>query len=596
MGIFELLQQKATEEIQHYYGESVEPSQIQVQPTKKEYEGDFTIVTFPLAKILKTSPDQIAENIGSGLAQNLEVIRSYQVAGGFLNLSLFFSYWVDIVRQNYPLGRMELEPHKDPDRVMVEYSSPNTNKPLHLGHIRNNVLGWSVAEILKERGHDVVKACLFNDRGAGIARTIVSWENFAEGETPADAHRKGDHFVGDYYVKFAEELDQQIQELVEQGYSKEEAEKEAPINKRNRETLRKWEEGDEEVINTWKKLNNWVYQGFEETYKRMGVDFDCYYYESDTYLLGRDIVNEGLEKGVFYQKDDGSVWIDLEDEGLGEKLLLRSDGTSVYITQDLGTAELKYKDYQPNRSIYVVGNEQDYHFQVLKAILRKLGKSYAEGIYHLSYGMVDLPTGKMKSREGTVVDADELLDEVKENAAELTFSLGKIEEMDENEREELFEMIGQGALKFFILKSDAHKRITFSPEESIDFQGFTGPFVQYTHARICSLLKKTGYNELLDELPLNSVPELGEKEIELVRQLFYYQSTIEAAEKDFNPSEIAHYVYHLAKSFNRFYHEYPVKNEKDEDKKSFRLMMTAVVRGTVKHAMRLLGIQVPQRM
>ena len=597
MDIFELIQHKAAEEIENNFSEVIDPYEIQVQHTKKEFKGDFTIVTFPLAKILKTKPDEIARVLGEAMKENVEVLENFEVAGGFLNLSLHDSYWIELVNQFYPEGSIPPEKDHRKEKVLVEYSSPNTNKPLHLGHIRNNLLGWSVSEILKKRGHEVIKACLFNDRGASICRTMVAWKNFANGETPDDAGKKGDHFAGDYYVRFAEELDNQVKELVVKGMDKEKATEDAPLMKQNRETLLKWEEGDEETLRVWRMINNWVYQGFEETYKRLGVDFDRYYYESETYLLGRDIVREGLQKGVFYEESDGSVWVDLQEEGLDKKLLLRSDGTSVYMTQDIGTAQLKYDEYQPEKSIYVVGNEQDYHFQVLKVILEKLGKNYAGGIFHLSYGMVDLPTGKMKSREGTVVDADDLLEEMKVNAARITRSLGKIDEMTSEEQDELFEMIGQGALKFFILRSDARKRITFSPEESIDFQGFTGPFIQYTHARICSLLRKAGFDDSDNrKLSFSSASSLEASERELVKFLLNYSSTLEAAEKNYNPAEIAHYAYHLAKLFNKFYHEHPVKDEPDESKRNFRMALSFLVKGTIKESMALLGIKVPEKM
>jgi arginyl-tRNA synthetase len=578
--------------VKELYGADLSETQVTLQETRKEFDGQITVVTFPIVRISKKSPEQTGKEIGEFLQSEIEEIVGFNVIKGFLNLSAADNYWVSQLKdqvnkstygQFAPNGR----------KVMVEYSSPNTNKPLHLGHVRNNLLGFSVAEILKAYGYEVIKANLVNDRGIHICKSMLAWQLFGNGETPETSGLKGDHLVGKYYVVFDREYKKQIQELVSKGQSEEEAKKNAPLICQAQAMLLKWEAGEKGTIDLWKKMNGWVYLGFEETYNKMGVDFDKYYYESNTYILGKDTIEEGLEKGVFFKKADGSVWIDLTEDGLDEKLVLRADGTSVYITQDLGTAELKHHDFNMDESIYVVGNEQDYHFKVLFLILAKLGKSWAKGLHHLSYGMVDLPSGKMKSREGTVVDADELIDEMVETARQRTEELGKVEGFSEEEKTELYRMIGLGALKYFLLKVEPKKRLLFDPKESIDFQGNTGPFIQYTHARINSVLNKASYQFPGTE---NYTHALTAIERELLVILNRYTQIVEAAAHDYSPALIANYVFELAKTYNKFYHEEPILKAEDEQVRNFRLELSAATAAVIKKGMSLLGIQVPERM
>lgn len=560
--------------------------------TRPEFEGDYTLVVFPYLRQSKKGPEQTAEELGAWLKNNSDYVADFNVIKGFLNLAIADAYWTSFA--NDYLSNAEtiakVEDGKG-SRVMVEYSSPNTNKPLHLGHIRNNLLGYSVAKILEHNGYEVIKANLINDRGIHICKSMLAWMKFGEGETPESSGLKGDHLVGKYYVAFDKAYKAEIDDLVAAGKPKEEAEKQAPLLLEAQEMLRKWEAKDPETIRIWEMMNGWVYAGFEQTYKRMGVAFDQFYYESNTYLLGKDIVNEGLNKGVLFQKEDGSVWIDLSAEKLDQKLLLRSDGTSVYMTQDLGTADLKYQEYQMPRSIYVVGNEQDYHFKVLFSILNKLERPYAEGLYHLSYGMVDLPNGKMKSREGTVVDADDLMDEMHQTADTITRELGKIEGLNEEELYDLFERIGMGALKYFLLKVDPGKRILFDPKETIDFQGNTGPFLQYTFARINSLQANAGYWSFTS---YEGTLEVQEKD--LIRNLHDLPETIRSAGRNYSPALIANYVYDLVKSYNRFYHDLPVLKEENAEKKALRLMLSKATSTAMAACFEMLGIPRVEKM
>ena len=573
------------------YNTELKETEIGLQETRKEFEGDVTVVTFPLTRLSKKSPEQTGSEIGQYLVDNISYVSKFNVIKGFLNLSLTDAFLHSIYKDQISQDSFGHFPTNG-KKVMVEYSSPNTNKPLHLGHVRNNLLGYSVAEILSANGYDVIKANLVNDRGIHICKSMLAWKKFGNAETPESSGLKGDHLVGKYYVIFDKEYKKQIDELKAAGQSEEDAKKNALLIKEAQQMLQQWEAGDEEVIKLWKTMNAWVYAGFDETYKKLGVDFKKFYYESDTYLLGKDIIDEGLEKGVFFKKEDNSVWIDLTAEGLDEKLVLRGDGTSVYITQDLGTAQLKYNDFGMDESLYVVGNEQDYHFKVLFLILEKLGKSWAKGLYHLSYGMVDLPSGKMKSREGTVVDADDLIDEMVETAKSRTEELGKVDGFSEEEKKELYRMIGLGALKYFLLKVEPKKRLLFDPNESIDFQGHTGPFIQYTHARIRSIISKAG----IEKPEFNKVETFTSTERELIMALNKYPETLTAAARDYSPAQIANYIYELAKLYNKFYHEEPILKLDDEELKNFRLSLSATTGSIIKKGMRLLGIDVPERM
>jgi len=559
------------------YNQELPESQISLQDTRPEFEGQLTIVVFPIVRFSKKSPEVTANELGAYLQENVEDITGFNVIKGFLNLSIAEAYWLNLFN----------------NEVMVEYSSPNTNKPLHLGHVRNNLLGYSVSELLKANGAEVFKVNLVNDRGIHICKSMLAWQKWSNGETPESAGIKGDHLVGKYYVIFDKEYKKEIDALKEAGQTEEEAKKNAALIKEAQAMLLAWEHGDPEVKELWSKMNGWVYDGFAVSYKNLGVDFDKYYYESNTYLLGKDTVEEGLAKGVFFKKEDGSVWIDLTEDGLDQKLVLRADGTSVYITQDLGTAQMKYDDYKMDESIYVVGNEQDYHFKVLFLILQKLGKTWATGLHHLSYGMVDLPNGKMKSREGTVVDADDLVKEMIETAKQKTEALGKINDFSEEEKETLYHNIGLGALKYFLLKVEPKKRLLFDPAESIDFQGNTGPFIQYTHARIKSLLTKAGYSAVTTTADLS----ISKTELEMIMLLAKYPGEIAIAAKGFSPASLANYLYEVAKMFNKFYHEVPpIIKEEDTEMRQLRLNLSAVVANILKAGMRLLGITVPERM
>ncbi len=574
------------------YGQ-VSPAQIQIQKTRKEFEGDYTLVTFPLLKMSRKSPEATATEIGEKLVAASSEVSAFNVIKGFLNISLSEEFWQArfaemAATENY--GQAEATGKT----IMVEYSSPNTNKPLHLGHIRNNLLGYSVSQILAANGHKVIKANLVNDRGIHICKSMVAWQRYGNGATPQSTGIKGDHLVGDYYVEFDKHYKAEIAELVAGGMSEEEAKKSAPILLEAQEMLRKWEAKDEAVRSLWETMNGWVYEGFDVTYKALGVDFDKVYYESQTYLLGKSIVAEGLEKGIFFTKEDGSVWIDLTADGLDQKLLLRGDGTSVYMTQDLGTALQRFEQNNLDGITYVVGNEQNYHFQVLKLVLKKLGYEWSDDIYHLSYGMVELPEGKMKSREGTVVDADDLVEKMISTAREMSAELGKLDGCTEEEADKICEMIGLGALKYFILKVDPKKTMLFDPRESIDFNGNTGPFIQYTHARICSVLRKAE-EQGIDYSVKNSASYLPE-EVELVKMLADYPQTVAAAGEAFAPSMIAAYTYELCKLFNGYYHDHSILREQNEDTKRMRLRLAAQVALVIRRGMALLGIEVPERM
>ena len=577
--------------VKQLYDQDIPENQINLQDTRTEFEGQITIVVFPVVRFSKKSPEATANDLGEYLVANVPDITAFNVIKGFLNLTVADSYWVNLFNNellNPSFGSIKPNGQK----VMVEYSSPNTNKPLHLGHVRNNLLGYSVAELLKADGYEVIKVNLVNDRGIHICKSMLAWQKWGNGETPESAFLKGDHLVGKYYVIFDKEYKKEIEGLKAEGQTEEEAKKNAPLIIEAQKMLQDWEAGDAEVIDLWKKMNGWVYDGFAVTYKNLGVDFDKYYYESNTYLLGKGTVDEGLEKGVFFKKPDGSVWIDLTADGLDQKLVLRADGTSVYITQDLGTAQMKHDDFKMDQSLYVVGNEQDYHFKVLFLILEKLGKSWAKGMHHLSYGMVDLPSGKMKSREGTVVDADDLIAEMVTTAKQKTEVLGKVNNFSEEEKEALYSQIGLGALKYFLLKVEPKKRLLFDPSESIDFQGNTGPFIQYTHARIKSLLTKGAYTA-------SKAPDVAitATELEMIMLLAKYPSEISSAAKAYSPATLANYLYEVAKMFNKFYHEVPpIVKEENAALKQHRLNLSAVTAGILKKGMNILGITVPERM
>lgn len=568
--------------------------EVVLQPTKKDFEGNYTYVVFPLVKSLRKNPAELGNAIGQHIKDNNDFVSSFNVVQGFLNIVLNDSVWIDTLNAilaNDNFGVLS----SNGQSVMVEFSSPNTNKPLHLGHLRNNFLGAAVSNILAAGGFDVAKTCLVNDRGVHICKSMLAYQKFGDGATPESLGIKGDHLAGKFYVEFDKAYKAEILQLMAEGKTEEEAKKTAPLMLETQEMLQKWEQGDAETMALWRKMNDWVFEGFAETYKKIGVSFDKVYYESNTYLLGKDVVEEGLKNGIFFKKENGSVWIDLKEEGLDEKLVLRADGTSVYITQDLGTTDLKFNDYHNDKSIWVVGNEQDYHFQVLFAIMKKLGRSYADGCYHLSYGMVDLPSGKMKSREGTVVDADELVAEMIETAAETTRERGKIDDFSKEEAENLFQMLALGALKYFLLKVEPKKRMLFNPAESIDFQGNTGPFIQYTHARICSILRKAESQNVPVNKQVKAV-ELLKPESELIYLLNEYPTAVKKAGDEYSPAVIANYVYDLAKTFNQFYAEVSIMNETDNDKQQFRLSLIKAVAETISKATGLLGIQVPTRM
>ena len=592
MNIENLISQIARQAVENLYG-PVDASALQIQKTRKEFEGDYTLVTFPLLKLSHKSPEVTANEIGARIVADNPQIAAFNVIKGFLNLSLSPAFWIDrfgeiaadaTFGEAAPTGRT----------IMIEYSSPNTNKPLHLGHIRNNLLGYSVAQILKANGHNVIKVNLVNDRGIHICKSMLAWQLYGGGETPASTGMKGDHLVGKYYVEFDKHYKAQIKELVSQGMSEDEAKKKAPIMQQAQEMLRRWEAKDPEVYKLWQMMNGWVYEGFDVTYKALGVDFDKVYYESQTYLLGKSLVQEGLDKGVFFRKEDNSVWIDLTADGLDQKLLLRGDGTSVYMTQDLGTALRRFEENKLDEMIYVVGNEQNYHFQVLKLVLKKLGYAWSDEIYHLSYGMVELPEGKMKSREGTVVDADDLIADMVETAREMSTELGKLDGCTKEEADNVCRIVGLGALKYFILKVDPKKTMLFDPRESIDFNGNTGPFIQYTHARICSILRKA--DEAGIDYKSYDCTELLPEEVALIKSMADFPNVVKAAGESFSPSLIAAYAYDLAKTFNGYYHDHSILREEDEQKRRMRLMLAAEVARIIRRAMALLGIEVPQRM
>lgn len=572
------------------------PGDIVLQKTKKEFEGDYTLVVFPFVKASKTGPEQTAQQIGEALKKEFEHVAAFNVVKGFLNISLSDTFWLHEFAEVAASAHYGVKEANSSGRtIMLEYSSPNTNKPLHLGHIRNNLLGYSVAELLKSQGHEVIKVNLVNDRGIHICKSMLAWQKFGNGETPQSSGMKGDHLVGKYYVEFDKAYKKEIEALVNSGSTKEEAEKNAPLMLEIQEMLRQWEAGDPTTIELWKMMNGWVYEGFAETYKNLGVDFDKIYYESNTYLLGKEVVQEGLGKGVFFKKDDGSVRIDLTNEGLDEKVVLRSDGTSVYITQDMGTAIERFKEFPSiSQMIYTVGNEQEYHFKVLFKILDKLGYKWAKECYHLSYGMVELPEGKMKSREGTVVDADDLIDEMVSTAKETTEQLGKVEGFSEAELNELYRTIGMGALKYFLLKVDPKKKMLFDPKESIDFNGHTGPFIQYTHARIKSILRK--YEGELSLAHIDKSIVLHAKEKELIRMVYEFPAVTKESAESYNPGQLANYIYELTKLFNQFYHDCPVLKADNDTLKQFRIRLSEVTAGILKTGMGLLGVQVPERM
>lgn len=583
--------------IKELYGAEFETTKIQLGKTKKEFKGHLTLVVFPFLKISRKSPEQTAQDLGQYLLENEPAVATFNVIKGFLNLTISDSSWIDLLNaiNGQPnFGKTEVT--EESPLVMIEYSSPNTNKPLHLGHVRNNLLGYSLAEIMKANGYKVVKTNIVNDRGIHICKSMLAWKKWGEGVTPESAAKKGDHVVGDFYVLFDKKYKQELAELQAGGLTKEESEAQSSLMAEAREMLLKWEAGDKEVVALWSMMNSWVYAGFDETYKRMGVDFDKIYYESQTYLEGKEKVLEGLEKGVFSRREDGSVWADLTGDGLDEKLLLRADGTSVYMTQDIGTAKLRFDDYPINKMIYVVGNEQNYHFQVLSILLDRLGFEFGRGLVHFSYGMVELPEGKMKSREGTVVDADDLMEEMVSTAREISQELGKLDGLTTDQAEQIVSMVGLGSLKYFILKVDPRKNMTFNPKESIDFNGNTGPFIQYTYARICSVLRKAAEQdiELPNQLPANIT--LSEKEEGLIQLTADFPSVVKEAGNEYSPAIVANYIYDLVKEYNQFYHDFSILREENVEIKVFRLVLSANVAKVVKSGMSLLGIEVPERM
>jgi arginyl-tRNA synthetase len=582
--------------IQHVFGAEVPSPQLTLQATRKEFAGQFTLVTFPFTKTLGKGPEQIGQAMGEWLVANEPLVKGYNVVKGFLNLEIADAEWVGVFEdlRQQPAGPPVVT--SGPRNVVVEYSSPNTNKPLHLGHLRNNFLGYSVAEIFKATGATVSKVNLVNDRGIHICKSMLAYQQYGHGETPQEAGIKGDHLIGKYYVLFEKHYREQVKQLEAEGVLPDVAKRKAPLMLEAQDMLRAWEAGDEDVVSLWRRMNGWVYEGFNETYQTIGVDFDQYYYESETYLLGKERVEEGLQKGVFFRKDDGSVWVDLKEEGLDEKLLLRADGTSVYITQDLGTAELKYQDFHYDLSVYVIADEQNYHMQVLKAVLQKLGKPYAAAIYHLSYGMVDLPSGKMKSREGTVVDADELVREVVEAAKAATLEKGKTEGLTDEQAAELYHMLGLGALKYYLLKVDPKKRMLFNPEESVSLEGHTGPFIQYSHARIAAIRRKAAELGIAEDAPLTGLTALHDTERELVQELARYGAVVAEAARTQSPAVVAQYAYDVAKVYNRVYTEVEILREADATKRAFRVALSAQTARAIKASMGLLGIQVPERM
>ena len=597
MHIEHILQDAIIAAIKELYTTEVDPSQITLQKTKKEFRGHYTLVTFPLLKISRKNPEQTAEEIGTQLAQSSPIVSEYNVIKGFLNLTIAAQVWVKLLEEIDSKPDYGFTPiAEDAPLFMVEYSSPNTNKPLHLGHVRNNLLGHALSEVLKANGKRVVKTNIVNDRGIHICKSMLAWQKWGNEETPFSTGKKGDHLIGDYYVLFDKKYKEELTALQEKGFTKEEAETQSQLMEEAREMLRKWEAHDAATVNLWKMMNDWVYAGFDETYRQMGVSFDKIYYESQTYLAGKEEVLRGLKEGLFFQKEDGSVWADLTSQGLDQKLLLRADGTSVYMTQDIGTAKLRFDDYPIHTMIYVVGNEQNYHFQVLSILLDMLGFEFGKGLVHFSYGMVELPEGKMKSREGTVVDADDLMAEMINTAHETSQELGKLEGVSEEEAEAISRMVGLGALKYFILKVDPKKNMTFNPKESIDFNGNTGPFIQYTHARIQSILRKAGEQGITIPEQLERTLPLSEKEESLVQLLAEFETVVKQAGAEYNVSLIANYVYDLAKEYNQFYHDFPMLREENGDLRNFRLLLSKNIALTIKKGMSLFGIDVPERM
>ena len=594
MSIDNILMQSTAEAVKALYGLDFPADKVTLQTTKKEFEGNLTVVVFPFLKASRKGPEPTGQEIGEYLVANCEAVQSFNVIKGFLNIVIKPSFWASVLSHiaadaNY--GFKQETPESE--LVMIEYSSPNTNKPLHLGHVRNNLLGYSLSEIMKANGYKVVKTNIVNDRGIHICKSMLAWEKWGNGVTPETAGKKGDHLIGDFYVLFDKHYKAELKALKEQGMSDEEAEKASTLMQEAREMLKKWEAGDESVRSVWRMMNEWVYAGFDETYKRLGVDFDKIYYESNTYLEGKEKVLEGLDKGIMYRREDGSVWADLTGDGLDHKLLLRSDGTSVYMTQDIGTAKLRYQDYPIDKMIYVVGNEQNYHFQVLSLLLDKLGFKWGKDLVHFSYGMVELPEGKMKSREGTVVDADDLMDEMIANARQISAEMGKLNDIPEAEAAEIARIIGLGALKYFILKVDPRKNMTFNPKESIDFNGNTGPFIQYTYARIQSLLRKTAEAGMKAEIA-DVAP--NDKEISLIQRLADFPGVVAEAGRSYSPAQIANYVYDLVKEYNQFYHDYSIMKEENADVRAFRIKLSEVVGTIIRRATGLLGIEVPNRM
>jgi len=597
MNIETIIKPEVRRALKELYQADVNEDNLQLQKTRREFKGDITIVVFPLVKYSKRPPEQTAEELGTFLLEALEDVSEFNVIKGFLNLVISPQFWLQYIREIGKTGRLFEEDYQlDQKEVMIEYSSPNTNKPLHLGHIRNNLIGYSLSKIIEASGRKVIKVNLVNDRGIHICKSMLAWQKWGNGETPESSGKKGDHLVGDYYVKFDQEFKKQISSLVAEGMSTDEASRKAPLILEAQEMLRKWEAGDPVTVDLWETMNGWVYKGFDETYNRLGVSFDKIYYESQTYKQGKSIVLKGLEDGVLYRREDNSVWANLNDEGLDEKLLLRSDGTSVYMTQDIGTAAQRFNEYDIDEIIYVVGNEQNYHFQVLSIVMDKLGFPWAENLHHLSYGMVELPEGKMKSREGTVVDADDLIDEMIATARDMSDELGKLDGYSDEEKEQIYRIIGLGALKYFILKVDPRKNMTFNPRESIDFNGNTGPFVQYTAARIKSVLRKALEQGL--DIPNTTGMNftMNEKEIELVKLIYDFDKTVYEAARSYTPAMIANYVYELAKEYNQFYHDYSILKEENFHVRDFRIMLSSLVVNVISTALSLLGIETPERM
>lgn len=595
MSIESLLTSKVIEAVKQCYGAEVEAGNIQLQATRKEFAGDLTVVVFPFTRFSKKSPEETAKQLGDYLREHIDEIKDYNVVKGFLNIEISPAYWLGVLNEVSQDEKYGYRKEKSGCSYMIEYSSPNTNKPLHLGHIRNNLLGWSVSEIQKANGHDVKMVNLVNDRGIHICKSMIAWKKFANGATPESTGKKGDHFVGDYYVRFDKEYKAEIKKLTERGMDEEEAKKKAPILLEAQEMLRKWEAGDEETVGLWRTMNDWVLKGFDETYKLMGVGFDKVYFESQTYKKGRDIVLKGLADGVLYRKDTGSVWADLTGDGLDHKLLLRDDGTSVYMTQDIGTAYDRFSEFKIDEMIYVVGNEQNYHFQVLSLICKKLGFDWADKIRHLSYGMVELPEGKMKSREGTVVDADDLMSEMIDTARETSKELGKLEGYSEEEAEEVYRKVALGALKYFILKVDPKKTMMFNPKESIDFNGNTGPFIQYTYARIKSILRKAK-EAGIQVVPADIHIALSDKEQDLIKSIAKLPAVVKEAGGNYSPALLGNYAYELAKEFNQFYHDFSILKEENTTVRNFRLLLAKQCSEAIKNAMGMLGIEMPERM